>query len=338
VREDLTAADHAAYDAAWAAVLARDAASIRAPYAGAGSTSPGDSDGSAAVGHETGGGAETKRRGALWELAELARRVTAAHGAEEREGYLRQRLPAAAVATRRTGGGRNRGSSQLRGMSWPGSAGASEDHAGQSPGCATRPAPFRNNARVAHATQTPVAAPAGSARCWRVAAAECTVAAEPDNEDGNWVGRGGGCDGSAGGAGGASGVGLVADSLEGLLLQAAALSPLLHRKVSDLLAAPPPADGPHPGSGRAWERAPSSRHEGDSQAGLTAQRTGPLDGDTCPTPGRESFSVERTAAVVGVGVWRGGVKGEARAMEKLLRSYECDPARLTDVCRKVTAL
>jgi hypothetical protein len=141
--------------------------------------------------------------------------------------------------------------------------------------------------------------------------------------------------------------GPAADSLEGLLLQAAALSPLLRRKARDLLSAPPPPAVSATlllGGGGGGDAAAAAARRPNALAG-----GGGLPPASCEpelampaalgTRGAAGEGGRRDAAgaAVGSGVWAGGVKGAARAMEKLLRSYECDPARLTDVCREVCA-
>ena len=268
VREELTAADRAAYNAAWASVLATNTPQTSATDLNAharrhyrhhvATPIPTTHDG---VGSGVAGGAACEGRGGLWDLAAAARRVAAAaaqaHGGEDSP--LLQRLPTTA-------------------------AGA-----------------------------TAAAGAAGATAAGAKAAARA---------------------GGGGGGGGAAGA--TADSLEGLLLQAKALSPLLRRKALDLLAAAL-ASATEPSS--ATEPGPLSGCEED----LTAAAAGRLEHQLSPGAaavalgdpalgGAEAF----VRGAVGGGVWVGGVKGTARAMEKLLRSYECDPARLTDVCRQVT--
>ena len=217
-------------------------------------------------------------------------------------------------------------------------------------------------------------AAAGAAQCpaW-TGACFGGVSAEPAPAAGDWMGwrRDEDAPDSPGGgsSSGSGGAGLPVDSLEVLLLQAAALSPLLRRKASDLAARVAQLEPAHPAAtpaasdGWGGGRAVPLPSLGDLPPPLEPLRAlsvpaaamagvfsierppspsdGGVFGDSLPQPeeGRVEAAggaEERRAAVAaGVGVWGGGVKGAARAMEKLLRSYECCPARLTDVCREV---
>jgi hypothetical protein len=304
VREELTAADRAAYDAAWAAILARDTLGPLHSR-GDGEDSRGAAGASSlSIGSEVSVcDASGRRGGALYDLAAAARRIAAAAAFAqgirpgEREPPLIQRFPAAAAAT----------------------------------AAAQRPA--------------------WTGICFSSISAEPTPAAE----------------GLMRGAKAADspGAGPPVDSLEVLLLQAAALSPLLRRKAADLAArvAAPAHRTPSPAAGeggRGGPAAPALLSFSDEppcslepigavfvEAAAVAdvrsiERPPSLSngGESLLRPGRPVSAASgeegrRAAAVAGVGVGGGGVKGAARAMEKLLRSYECCPARLTDVCREV---